>query len=248
MEAKDLPVGEHFMGASGVMVQKKDMTINQVAPLSLAQGYALAFRQSQVTLNTPTEMPEYMFGRPMRFRHPNEIEAAAVTFQEVSEMLSDDVQSSVVEFAWRRETLTEFFTNYTTSNLQSTLVKASYKTPDGDVDDIRFRLVMKPTKIDGSLEGHQLNVHITGGKSTTGVYQCSLHSIHPEFQFHVPVDDHRRPVVEPEVYFHRYHQLWQHLRDSAKDDVVWEPFVRVLVRLKPLRDGAEPMENMCGCC
>ena len=216
--------------------------------LSVSLGTALLLSSCSGLKTTPTEMPDFMFGRPMRFRHPNEVEAAAVTFQEVSEMLSEDVQCSVVEFAWRRETLQEFFDNYSTSTLTSTLVKASYTTPGGDVDDIRFRLGMKPVKIDGQLEGHQLNLQITGGKSTAGVYQCSLHSIHPEFQFHIPVDDHRMKFVEPEVYFHRYHQLWHHLRESSADGVAWEPFLRVLVRMRPLSEDGAPMENMCGCC
>ena len=45
----------------------------------------------------------------------------------------------------------------------------------------------------------KVHLQLLGWKSTSGVYQLSFHSVHPAFQIHIPVDDHRRPYVETEA-------------------------------------------------
>jgi len=65
--------------------------------------------------------------------------------------------------------------------------------------------------------------------------------VHPSFQLHIPVDDHRRKNVETEVLFHRHHAFWTMLRAE-------EPSLRCLVRMKPLNSSDGPLVNMCGCC
>merc|ERR1719235_2873002 len=124
--------------------------------------------------------------------------------------------------------------------MTSTLVKASYELEDGDIDELKFRLQFKPA--DEKPATQRLCLQLVGGKSSTGVYQLSFHTVHPAFQIHVAVDDHRRPLVETEQFFHRLHPLWAALQSAA------DPTLRCLVRMKPLGSAEGKLENMCGCC
>ena len=66
----------------------------------------------------------------------------------------------------------------------------------------------------------------------------SFHSIHPEYQLHMMVDDNRMPFVESDAVFHKWHPLMAQLRTM--------PRLRLLIRVKP--DGSGPLDTMCGCC
>jgi len=88
------------------------------------------------------------------------------------------------------------------------------------------------------LPQHRLVLQLVGGKTASQVYTLSFHSIHPAYQLHVPVQDHRMPTYESREMFHKWHPVLVSLRQV--------PFLRMLVRVKP--DGTGPLGEMCGCC
>ena len=57
---------------------------------------------------------------------------------------------------------------------------------------------------------------------------------------HIAVPDHRIPIYESTELVHRWHPLFNSLRNAQV------PSVRMLVRIKP--DGSGPLGEMCGCC
>eukprot|EP00911_Craspedida_sp_UC1_P002012 UC1_evm1s1552 len=81
-------------------------------------------------------------------------------------------------------------------------------------------------------------MQIVGGKSASQVYSLSFHSIDPCFQAHVPVPDHRNPVVESTEIFNKFHPLFSTLRSTNR--------LRMLCRVMP--DGSGLLGDMCGCC
>jgi hypothetical protein len=159
----------------------------------------------------------------------------------------------VVEFCWKPDTIAAFLDGFESKTMTSTLVKASYEDDDGDIDELKFRLQFNPAEEEDDVAGEsppgpkpparqRLCMQLVGGKSSTGVYQLSFHSVHPLFQIHLAVDDHRRPLVETEQFFHRLHPLWAALQSAA------DPTLRCLVRMKPLNSAEGRLQNMCGCC
>jgi len=227
------------LGGVGSHPLDNDVYLHTCAPVSMVSAYMNAFIASQVQLATPCNT-EFLFGKPMAFGSAAEVEACGITFQEVAETLDSDTQSSIIEFGWRRETVVEYIGSLSSANSVSTLVKACYEN-NGDIDELRFRWKMSPAE-QSDLEAVRVSLQLVGGKSTTGVYQLSFHSVHPGFQVHIPVDDHRRPLFETEVLFHRHHAVWTHLLSQP------EPFLRCLVRIKPVNSADGPLQNMCGCC
>ena len=89
-----------------------------------------------------------------------------------------------------------------------------------------------------ALQQHRLVMQIVGGKSASQVYSLSFHSIDPCFQAHVPVPDHRNPVVESTEIFNKFHPLFSTLRSTNR--------LRMLCRVMP--DGSGLLGDMCGCC
>mmetsp|Transcript_44367 Transcript_44367/g.94551 ORF Transcript_44367/g.94551 Transcript_44367/m.94551 type:complete len:730 (+) Transcript_44367:48-2237(+) len=227
------------LGGAGSHPLNNQVYLHSCAPISMVSAYMNSFTASKVKLATPCNT-DFLFGKPMIFDSAAEVEACGITFQEVAETLDSDTQSSIIEFGWRRETVAEYIGSLSSANSVSTLVKASYDN-NGDIDELRFRWKMSPAE-QADLEAVRVSLQLVGGKSTTGVYQLSFHSVHPGFQVHIPVDDHRRPLFETEVLFHRHHTVWTHLLSQS------EPFLRCLVRIKPVNSADGPLQNMCGCC
>ena len=91
-----------------------------------------------------------------------------------------------------------------------------------------------------STHKHRLVFQLVGGKTASQVYMLSFHTVHPDYQVHVKVGDHRMPKFASRETFHCWHPLFASLEHSAS------PRVRMLIRVKP--DGSGPLGDMCGCC
>jgi hypothetical protein len=87
------------------------------------------------------------------------------------------------------------------------------------------------------LQQHKVVMQLVG-KSASQVYHLSFHTIHPSYQVHVKVPDHRIPIFESKELVHKWHAMMVGLQEN--------PVVRMVVRIKP--DGSGPLGDMCGCC
>jgi len=211
------------------------VNLHGLVPMSIVKTYIESFRLSN---------PKIVPFKGLNFQSAEEIEAAGVTWLEICNLADDDAKSFVAEFAYRRETLDRFFADPELV-ITSSIVKVEYETEnefgDPQWDIIKFKLKLRPEKThdgDVSLLQHRLSVQLVGGKSASQIYQVSLHSVHPKYQIHVQVEDHRMPIVETKETFHKYHALMDSLNNEMK--------VRMLIRVKP--DGNGPLGEMCGCC
>jgi G3E family GTPase len=182
------------------------------------------------------------------FQSPTQVEAAGVTWLELAGVDDPVTKSFVVEFRWRPETLADFFATPGAS-VSSSMVRVEYEYTDEDIDEevedtLKFRLVIKPYKEDlpepdaFELEQYRLYIQTVGGRSCSQVYLLSFGSIHPHFQTHIQVPDHRMPYFETDQTFHKYHPLFAAMRADG--------FLRFLIRVKP--DGSGPLDTLCGCC
>ena len=88
------------------------------------------------------------------------------------------------------------------------------------------------------LSQHRLVLQLIGGKTSSQIYTLSFSTIHPLYQCHIKVNDHRTPIYASSETFHPKHPIFTALRTS--------PRVRMLIRVRP--DGSGPMPDMCGCC
>jgi hypothetical protein len=222
--------------------------------VSAIKRYALSFRDSKIKLNLSSSK-DYLFGEPLWFDTTADVEAMAITAQELVEMKDDLTVNYVVEFKWRPETMKAFF-DVEGSATNSALVKICIEDADGDSsldDDLKFRINLNPEGEEDAKEGaktdeaapsassmkqHRASIQLVGGKSSNHMYAIFFHTIDPNYQVHVPVPDHRMPIFPTKEVFHQWHPLMDGLRRR--------PRLRFLIRAKPSELG--PLEAMCGCC
>ncbi|EQC40261.1 hypothetical protein SDRG_02165 [Saprolegnia diclina VS20] len=173
----------------------------------------------------------------VKYRSPAHVDAAAVAYLELARLAEASSRNFLMDFTWREETLNTFFAT-PTATTSSTLIKTEYEYEDEDefdpiCDVIRFRLYLVP-----DATGHRLEIQIVGGKTSSQIYQVSFHSIHPNFQVHVAIPDHRMPRVATKEVFYPGHPFLHALKTERS--------LRFVVRVKP--DGSGPLGEMCGCC
>jgi len=196
------------------------------------------------------------------------LEAAAVTWIELSEVEGGG-DSFVIDFTFRPETIAEFLAAGPLATVRSALAKVEvHNDEEEEWDSLKFRLCFEPSHLtaptteltgqaaidayaaaaeeppqppaEGELAQHRLVFQLVGGKTASQVYMLSFHTVHPDYQVHVKVGDHRMPKFASRETFHRWHPLFASLEHSAS------PRVRMLIRVKP--DGSGPLGDMCGCC
>eukprot|EP00638_Chattonella_subsalsa_P003142 CAMPEP_0117747068 /NCGR_PEP_ID=MMETSP0947-20121206/8297_1 /TAXON_ID=44440 /ORGANISM="Chattonella subsalsa, Strain CCMP2191" /LENGTH=796 /DNA_ID=CAMNT_0005564463 /DNA_START=100 /DNA_END=2490 /DNA_ORIENTATION=- len=204
-------------------------------PLPMVESYLRAAQKAKLKI--------WPFGG-LEFNSQAEVEAAGVTWMELSDLAESDSQNHVVEFKWKPETLKQFFSQEG-GNTTSAIVRFNYEYEDDfgdDIDDnikMRVELMAKVEEENGAkLQQYHMAVHIIGGKAPSQVYQLSMHSIDPTYQVHIKVADHRMPYIETDNIFHKWHPLITALKENPK--------LRFLIRVKP--DGTGPLGDMCGCC
>ncbi|KAH9100370.1 hypothetical protein LEN26_015891 [Aphanomyces euteiches] len=179
------------------------------------------------------------------FASPAHIDAAAVAWLELARLAESTCRSYAMDFSWRPETIDAFFES-PTAQTSSALTKVEYDVEPVDeydeatTDILRFRVFLVPetSKSEDDLGGHRVVFQLTGGKTSSQIYQVSFHSIHPAFQVHVAVPDHRMPRAESKEVFYPGHPLLHALRTEHR--------LRFVVRVKP--DGSGPLGEMCSCC
>merc|ERR1719272_596197 len=145
--ASSLPPG-HPRGGHTV---EGNLWLHGLLPVATIKRYAISFRGSKIKLNTPTS-PEYFFGQPLWFDTTADVEAMAITAQELVEMNDMATINFVVEFKWRDETMKSFF-DVPGSATNSALVKICIEDADGDSsldDDLKFRISFNPEGADGA--------------------------------------------------------------------------------------------------
>ncbi|KAF0718767.1 Aste57867_1500 [Aphanomyces stellatus] len=208
--------------------------LHPAIPLTSVPTYMHAFKTADV---------ELVSLKGLSFRSAAHVDAAAVAWLELARLAEATCRSYALDFTWRPETIATFFAS-PTAQTSSTLLKVEY---DVDADDefdepttdiLRFRVFLVPDTIGDDVAGHRLVFQLTGGKTSSQVYQVSFHSIHPSFQVHVAVPDHRMPRAESKEVFYPGHPLLHALKT--------ENSLRFVVRVKP--DGSGPLGEMCGCC
>ncbi|RHY32219.1 hypothetical protein DYB32_002748 [Aphanomyces invadans] len=201
--------------------------------------------------NVPTYMRAYKASNVefvsysgLHFASPAHVDAAAVAWLELARLSEPSCRSYALDFTWRPETVSTFFGAPEPIQTSSALVKVEYDVVaddefDEDTTDIlRFRVFLIPDKTNDEVAGYRLVFQLTGGKTSSQVYQVSFHSIHPAFQVHVAVPDHRMPRAESKEVFYPGHPLLHAVQT--------EHALRFVVRVKP--DGSGPLGEMCGCC
>jgi len=226
-----------------------DLWLHALLPVSAIKRYAVAFRDSKIKLNTASSK-DYLFGEPLWFDTTADVEAMAVTAQELVEMQDTSTRNFVVEFKWRPETMKAFF-DVEGSATNSALTKISIEDADGDSDlddDLKFRINLNPEVVEGTeneatsgasaMKQHRASIQLVGGKSSNHMYQIFFHTIDPKYQVHIAVPDHRMPIFPTKEVFHQWHPLMNGLKVR--------PRLRFLIRAKPSELG--PLEAMCGCC
>jgi hypothetical protein len=226
--------------------------LHGLVPVSAIKRYALAFSGSKIKLNTNSNT-EYLFGEPLWYEAMADVEAMAITAQELVEIADDGTYNYVVEFKWKKETMKAFF-DVPGSATNSALVKMCIPDMDGDSsmdDDLKFRINFNPEGEDGSeaapaeggavasgMKVHRISIQQVGGKSSNHMYAIFFHTVDPAYQVHISVPDHRMPVFPTKEVFHQWHPLMDGLKRR--------PRLRFLIRAKPSELG--PLEAMCGCC
>ncbi|OQR86629.1 hypothetical protein ACHHYP_10334 [Achlya hypogyna] len=230
MHAALMNVAEPYGAAAGVTAHqdRKHVYVHPFVPLPALASFFRAWRLAQVE---PAGMSKVLY------RSPAHVDAAAVAYLELARLAEASSRNFLMDFNWRQETLDTFFAT-PTATTSSTLIKTEYEYEDEDefdpvCDVIRFRLFLVP-----DAAGHRLEIQIVGGKTSSQVYQVSFHSIHPTFQVHVAIPDHRMPRVATKEVFYPGHPFLHALQT--------ERFLRFVVRVKP--DGSGPLGEMCGCC
>ncbi|ETV72064.1 hypothetical protein H257_12856 [Aphanomyces astaci] len=201
--------------------------------------------------NIPTYMRAYEaanvefvpFGG-LKFPTAAHVDAAAVAWLELARLAEPSCRSYALDFTWRPETIAAFFGAPTPIQTSSALVKIEYDVAASDdfdeaaTDILRFRVFLIPAVSGDDVAGYRLVFQLTGGRTSSQVYQISFHSIHPAFQVHVAVPDHRVPRAETKEVFYPGHPLLHAVQT--------EHALRFVVRVKP--DGSGPLGEMCGCC
>lgn len=216
--------------------------LHGLLPVRSIRTYAPAWKRAQLQLAMPTSV-EHLFGEPMSFDTWQDVEAAGVMWQELSELDTSGAVNYVTEFKWRPETMASFFST-PSSSTSSGLVKFTVEDPSGDMeldDDLKFRvnLIPEQSEEDGAMKNlHRMSLQLVGGKSSSKIYQIFFHTVDPTYQVHINVPDHRQPIFPTNEVFHQWHPLMAGLRKR--------PRLRFLIRLKPMDSG--PLDAMCGCC
>ncbi|CAM9412853.1 unnamed protein product, partial [Phaeothamnion confervicola] len=124
--------GHHPFGAKGFY-------LHGLLPMAAAASYVRAFRESKA---------EVCAIAGLVFSSAAEAEAAGVTWLEVCALADGEARLYVHEFAWRAETITEFFAQ-PDSATSSALVKIEYEIEDDDAFDevtdvLKFRMILQP--------------------------------------------------------------------------------------------------------
>jgi G3E family GTPase len=99
-----LPLG-HPRGAHTV---DGNLWLHALLPVSAIKRYAISFRDSQIKLNTASSK-DYLYGEPLWFDTTADVEAMAITAQELVELADKVTRNFLVEFKWRPETMKAFF-------------------------------------------------------------------------------------------------------------------------------------------
>ena len=166
-------------------------------------------------------------------------------------------RSFVIDFSWREATIRQFMASGAEASTKSAIATVEYYNEAQAVwDTLRFRLMLWPAhrsspseQGDGDAAGadgqagaalpqHRMVLQLVGGSAASQVYTLSFHTVHPSYQVHIKVADHRTPIYRSREVFHKWHPLMASLRVL--------PSIRMLVRVKP--DGSGPLVDMCGCC
>jgi len=243
-----LPLG-HPRGAHTV---DGNLWLHALLPVSAIKRYAISFRESQIKLNTASSK-DYLYGEPLWFDTTADVEAMAITAQELVELDDKVTRNFLVEFKWRPETMKAFF-DVEGSATNSALIKICIEDPDGDSsldDDLKFRINLNPEVEENgamktgeaasgasSMKQHRASIQLVGGKSSNHMYAIFFHTVDPSYQVHISVPDHRMPIFPTKEVFHQWHPLMSGLKKR--------PRLRFLIRAKPSELG--PLEAMCGCC
>eukprot|EP00668_Euglena_longa_P046556 GGOE01062241.1.p1 GENE.GGOE01062241.1~~GGOE01062241.1.p1 ORF type:complete len:798 (-),score=309.62 GGOE01062241.1:322-2655(-) len=219
----------------GLQLEGGSVWLHPVVSMPVVNKYVKAVKEAKAEFHV----------KELDFMSGAEVTAAAVTWLELIDIADSKAQYHVMEFAWRKETMQQFFAVPCSSTFSALLKGASYTyineiNDDEEEDVFKFKLVLKPcpSDTDPPIEQHKMVIQLIGGKSSSQVYMMSFHSIHPEYQLHIMVPDNRMPFIEPDVVFHKWHPMMNQLRQV--------PRLRFLIRVKP--DGSGPLDTMCGCC
>jgi len=249
----------HFQAAASMLPPRQprgahtvdgNLWLHALLPVSAIKKYSLAFVDSKIILNTASSVA-YLFGEPLWYDTTADVEAMAITAQELVELNDTITRNYLVEFKWRPETMKAFF-DVEGSATNSALVKICIEDPDGDSsmdDDLKFRINLNPeggqekeaaeaAPGSSSMKQHRASVQLVGGKSSNHMYAIFFHSVDPAYQVHISVPDHRMPIFPTKEVFHQWHPVMDGLRRR--------PRLRFLIRAKPSELG--PLEAMCGCC
>lgn len=249
--AASLPAGQ----PKGSHTVDGKLWLHALLPVSAVKRYAVSFRDSKIRINTASSK-DYLHGEPIWYDTTADVEAMAITAQELVELNDSATFNYMVEFKWKPETLKSFF-DVEGSATNSALVKVCIEDQDGDSeldDDLKFRINLNPEGAEGqpaeatpapeaaavgsSMKQHRASVQLVGGKSSNHMYAIFFHTIDPAYQVHIAVPDHRMPVFPTKEVFHQWHPLMDGLKRR--------PRLRFLIRAKPSELG--PLEAMCGCC
>ncbi len=226
--------------------------LHTLLPMSAVKAYITS--AMNISVQPPPSSRVYL-------RTADEAEACGVTWLEVDELQDSVTRNYVVQFNWRRETLSNFFKEK--GGITSQLTSIEYGFIDTDIDEyvedtLKFRLLLYPVKSqpdpngDEAAEGsgaasvvdpfavdqYRVSIQTIGGRSCSQVYMASFHSVEPSFQIHVTIPDHRMPFVSSTQLVHWHHPLFTCMKKNFQ--------LRFLVRIKP--DGTGPLDNLCGCC
>ena len=204
--------------------------LHTLVSMPVVNTYCKAVREAQVQFHV----------KELGFISRAQVTAAAVTWLELIDLADAEAQYHVVQFVWRAEDMRQFFR---AEGTRAVLRTGAAYTGAGDwvQEAFKLRLHLKPcpSHTDPPIEQHRVGVTCSGGRACVLKYHMSIHSIHPDYQLHLPLQiESRSGTAESDAVFHKWHPLMAQVRAV--------PRLQLLVRVKP--DGSGPLERMCGCC